>query len=700
MSFAITNESAYRLLVQNVTDYAIYMLTPDGTVSNWNAGAERAKGYKAEEIVGKHFSTFYGAEDRQKGLPQRALATALATGHFEGEGWRYRKDGSRFIANVIIDPIYDEDKVFIGFAKITRDMTLVRKQMDELRAVKENLNLALSHMSQGLCLFNAREQLVLCNTRFYEILDLAPELFQPGATYTDLLWHLYTSTTDDPISVANRIRDTRTTHFDRLGNSDQIITVEEAWKGRNLSVHHRRLPDGGWVSTLEDVTDKKIIESRIIHLASHDTLTELSNRLSFRDQVERRLAKSSTCALLYMDLDRFKPVNDMLGHAAGDHVLQVVAERIGVQLRKSDVGARLGGDEFAILLSDCSNELDASAVALRLIREISSPIHIEDVEVTVGISIGLVFAPLHGTDVDILLRNADLALYAAKQAGRGCYKTYQEGMESQLEQRSSLERDLRAALNRNEFHLHYQPVLNVQTDKVTSFEALLRWDSPTRGNVPPPEFIPFAEEIGFMTEIGDWVLRTACAEASKWDNDVCISVNLSPTQFCMPDLLGSISSILEETGLPPHRLELEITETSMIDDVPHAHGVLSALRKKGIQIALDDFGTGYSSLSFLRKLPFTRIKIDKSFVQDIDRNPGALAIIKAVTSLCNGLGVAATAEGVETAGQMAILRSEGCSEVQGYLISRPTAPEAARAWLSDYEDNAPNRAALTLAARA
>ena len=544
-------ERNFRFLVQGVTDHAIYMLAPDGTVSNWNAGAERAKGYRAEEIVGQHFSRFYTPDDRAHGLPERALAEARTRGKYQGEGWRVRKDGSSFWAHVTLESIFDDEGKQIGFAKITRDLTESRRQMEEVRTVKENLDLALSNMSQGLCLFDQREQLVLCNARFGEILGLEPGALHPGSTYVDLLSLLHRSPSADPDLIARRVHDDRVRHLEHLRSSTGEIASEEVWKDRTVAIKHRRVVEGGWVSTVEDVTERKRIEQKINHLAHHDSLTELPNRASFRKNVETCSRAGIPCALLYLDLDRFKPINDTLGHPAGDRVLRVVAERINAQLRKNDVGSRLGGDEFAILLVGCDSESDAVGVADRLIREIARPIPLGDIEVNVGLSIGIAYQFGSSIDSDLLLRNADLALYAAKQAGRGCRREYELGMEDQLKERCDLERDLREAISRNEFFLHYQPVVDVERNVVTGFEALLRWNSPTRGIVAPIDFIPFAEGIGLMPEIGDWVLRTACHEAASWNNHICISVNLSPTQFTVPDLVGRIAEALHQAQPRP-----------------------------------------------------------------------------------------------------------------------------------------------------
>ncbi len=680
------SDTMYRVFVQGVTDYAICMVDPDGIVVNWNAGAERIKGYRAEEIVGRHFSCFYTEEDRAAGLPQRILDQALTAKKGESEGWRLRRDGSRFWAHVVIDPIYDETGRLIGFAKITKDLSLRKRQADRLQQLADNLDLALANMSQGLLLFDAGEQLVLCNVRLQEILDIDPAVLQPGATLTQILWAVYADPAVPHEYTDETVCRAREKLLADLADARDIVTRELPWRGRVIQVSHRALPAGGFVTTVDDVTERRAIEDRIRHLARHDTLTELPNRMTFRERLERVLQQgdaASPCAVLYIDLDRFKPVNDTLGHQVGDLVLQVVAERIRAQLRPDDVEARLGGDEFAVLMGGCT-ELQAAGLADRLIRAISCPISVKGLQVQVGACVGIAYAPLHGHDPDLLLRNADLALYRAKSAGRGCHRVYEPGMEQVVQQRRDLESDLRAALANQQFSLHYQPIVDTNHNTITGFEALLRWQSPTRGMVAPLDFIPFAEEIGFMSELGHWVLETACREAASWPSPLKISVNLSPKQFRQADLIDHITATLQRTGLSADRLELEITETAMIDDVRSATKILEQLRALGILIAMDDFGTGYSSLSFLRTLPFTRIKIDRSFVQDVESKPEALAIIRAVSLLCESLGVAATAEGVETERQAEILRAEGCPELQGFLISRPCPASEVQGWIASY----------------
>jgi len=681
---SLNADSVERLFVQRIKDYAIYLLSPQGIVSNWNAGAERFKGYRAEEIIGQHFSRFYTDADREINLPQRALFRALEEGKFEGEGWRVRKDGSTFWAHVLIDPIRNDDGTLIGFAKITRDMTEWKKQADLAQAVRDNLDLALANMSQGLCLFDADQRLVLANERFYQIFGLKHAEAGLGSTLTEILWALYADPSVSTETTALMVARKHAEYMDRLSRLGEITMTEIVRHNRIISLSHRTLHTGGWVTTMDDITERREIEQRIVHMAHHDSLTALPNRATFQLRIEEAFRTGHPFAVLYLDLDRFKPINDTLGHAVGDEVLKEAALRIRAQLRKVDVSARLGGDEFAILVADCFSEQDAYGVAERVIRDLQRPFLIDDAEVSLGVSIGVAFADQTSHDADLLLRNADLALYAAKQSGRSCHRSYVSGMEEALERRRLLETDLRRAVANEEFQLHYQPVVNIVEGKVTSFEALLRWRSATRGNVPPGDFIPFAEELGLMPEIGEWVLRTACREAREWGPGIGLSVNVSVAQLRTIDLPERVAAIMSETGFSADRLELEITETAMILDIESTTNVLERLSNMGIQIALDDFGTGYSSLSFLRTLPFTRIKIDRSFIQDLGSRVESTEIVRAVSRLCESLGVATTSEGVETEEQMAILRAEGCTEIQGYLISKPRPAAEVTEWLAEF----------------
>lgn len=666
----LSDDTMYRVLVQGVMEYAIYMLDPDGTVLNWNEGAKRAKGYEAHEIVGKHFSVFYSADDRTAGTPDQVLETARATGRFEGKGWRVREDGSRFWAHVVIDAIRASDGTIIGFAKITRDLTEVNRQADELATVSHSLDLALSHMSQGLIMFDADEKLVLCNDRWRALFGLRDSDAPTGTTFADLIRVVLTNggrTISEPI--IDRIRQKRLRKIAGTTTSEEIRFAD-----RTLLMNYGAIPNGGWVTTVDDITRRRAIEDRIRHLAHHDSLTDLPNRMVVHDTIRAILqerSRDSCCALLYLDLDRFKPVNDSFGHAAGDVVLRTIANRIKSELRNGDVAGRLGGDEFVIVIPDCTGPRSAVALASRLILAVGEPIVMGNSVTTVGASIGIAVAPPSQFDADVLLHNADLALYRAKATGRNRAVVYDPGIERHLNNRRQLERDLRQALADQRFNLHYQPIVDLEERSIVGFEALLRWDRPDHGPVSPADFVPFAEEIGLMAEIDEWVIERACADATAWENRFTISVNLSPVSMRKPDLTDRIATILSTTGLPADRLEIEITETAAIYDLDAAREILNTLRTMGVQIALDDFGTGHSSLGMVRTLPFTRIKIDRSFVQDMEQNPQAAVVVRAICGICRGLNVRATAEGVETLSQARQLLLEGCKDFQGYLLSRP-----------------------------
>ncbi|MDQ0326316.1 diguanylate cyclase (GGDEF)-like protein/PAS domain S-box-containing protein [Rhodopseudomonas julia] len=432
-----------------------------------------------------------------------------------------------------------------------------------------------------------------------------------------------------------------------------------------------------------DVTERRKAEARVEHMAHHDALTDLPNRLLFRTRLEADLVRArrteGALAVLCLDLDHFKGVNDTLGHPIGDKLLQAVAERFNRTLRETDFVARLGGDEFAIIQADLDDPSDASGLAGRLIEAIEKPFDIDGHQVAVGTSIGIAFSPLDGCEADTLLKNADMALYRAKADGRSTFRFFEPGMDARLQARRALELDLRKALVNQEFELYYQPLLNVATRRVTGFEALLRWPHPERGMIPPDAFIPVAEEIGLIVPIGEWVLRQACAEAAGWPEMIKIAVNLSPVQFKNKRLVETVVEVLQETGLDPARLELEITESVLLHGSAGNVAVLQELKDLGIRISMDDFGTGYSSLSYLQKFPFDKLKIDQSFVRELSDRPEAMAIIRAVTGLGRSLQMLTTAEGVETPEQLERLSREGCTEVQGYLFSEPRpASELAR----------------------
>ena len=450
--------------------------------------------------------------------------------------------------------------------------------------------------------------------------------------------------------------------------------VERLTDGRSIAITHRPMPDGGFVATFEDITERLLAEERIRHLARHDALTGLLNRVAFYEQIETvlsHLRRSETMAVLSLDLDHFKSVNDTLGHPIGDLLLQAAAERMRSCVRDEDIVARLGGDEFAIVQVPSAQPSSITSLATRLIEVIGAPYDLGGHQVVVGVSVGVTVAPGEGTEPDVLMKNADLALYRAKADGGGIYRFFEIGMDARMQARRILELDLRKAIVNGEFELFYQPIIDVETGAITSCEALIRWNHPERGVIAPMDFIPVAEETGLIVPLGEWVVRQACAEAARWPKHVTVAVNLSPAQFKSRNLVPTVISALATSGLSAGRLELEITELVLMQENEGAVATLHQLRDLGIRIAMDDFGTGYSSLGYLRSFPFDRIKIDQSFIRDLPGKEDSLAIVRAVVGLSSSLGIKTTAEGVETKEQLASLTSEGCNEFQGFLFSQP-----------------------------
>jgi diguanylate cyclase (GGDEF)-like protein/PAS domain S-box-containing protein len=442
------------------------------------------------------------------------------------------------------------------------------------------------------------------------------------------------------------------------------------------------------VSVCDDITDQRANEARIVHLAGHDGLTGLPNRVLFHDRLSRILHRkeiAAKVAVLCVDLDRFKTVNDTLGHSVGDALLKSVAERLTDCCREGDTVARLGGDEFAVIQHNVEGPESSALLAQRIVEAMGRVFEAEGHQLVVGASVGIALAAAtEGLIAETLLKNADMAMYRAKAEGRGAFRFFEPEMDARLQERRRLELDLRRALVAGEFTLHYQPLLNVADDRISGCEALIRWRHPTRGTVMPNDFIPLTEEIGLIVPLGEWIIRQACADAVRLPGDMKMAVNLSPAQFRSPRLVPTVVHALASSGLPAQRLELEITESVLLDDTSANLRVLHELRALGVRICMDDFGTGYSSLSYLRSFPFDKIKIDRSFVADLSEDKDANAIVKAVAGLGHSLGMMTTAEGVETIAQLDMLRGEGCTEAQGYLISRPIELNALLALMQDF----------------
>jgi diguanylate cyclase (GGDEF)-like protein len=440
----------------------------------------------------------------------------------------------------------------------------------------------------------------------------------------------------------------------------------------------------GSVVICTDLSDRRRAEARIQHMAHHDWLTGLANRALFRERLNAALQDAPQeneapdqvrFAVLCVDLDRFKAINDTLGHAAGDSLLQLVAARLQTLVREGDTVARIGGDEFTLLQLGINDTGQATALAERLIHELGQPYRLAGREMQIGASVGIVLAPLHGRDLDTILSFGDVALYQAKSQGRGRFSLFAPEMNDLQRERAELEGELRRAVTEGALHVHFQPQFDFQTGRVVGAEALLRWKHPTRGPVPPSEFIPIAEEIGLITQLGGWVLATACREAAAWPDDIRVAVNVSPAQFHAGGLVATVRAVLAESGLAPHRLELEITEGVLLRDSDLTRTALLDLKALGVRISLDDFGTGYSSLSYLRRMPLDKIKVDRSFVMALGHDPAAHALVRSIIGLATVLGLETNAEGVETKGQANMLREEGCQEAQGFFFGHPVPAE-------------------------
>jgi diguanylate cyclase (GGDEF)-like protein len=530
-------------------------------------------------------------------------------------------------------------------------------------------------MSQGLCMLDSEFRVIVCNKRYIDMYGLSPQVVQPGVSLREIMEHSC-ALGNHPGITAQKLYES---YVDKIRNGASTMHRHLA-DGRIIKLNHSPMEQGGWLVTYEDITERHKTEARVAHMAQHDALTDLPNRALFRERMTAGLAQvemqGTAMAVLCIDLDNFKTVNDRLGHAIGDQLLRWVADRLRECVGPDDTVARLGGDEFAVLQCGLQPQ-SAERLARRLVDIIGRPPLFDNQLVHSGISVGVAIAPLDGLDADHLMKSADLALYRAKANGRNGYEFFRSEMEQHARLRHSLETDLRGALEAGEFHLAYQPQLRLETGELTGFEALLRWTSAKRGPIGPAEFIPVAEETGLIVPLGEWVLRTACAEAAKWPDQIRIAVNLSPMQFRARGLASMITSALAATSLAPHRLELEVTESALLEDDAATIAILHQLRALGIRVSMDDFGVGYSSLSYLRKFPFDKIKIDRSFVGTLGESSESKAIVRTIASLGENLGMETTAEGIETAEQLDLVRQAGCTEAQGYYFSRPCGAEDA-----------------------
>jgi diguanylate cyclase (GGDEF)-like protein len=557
--------------------------------------------------------------------------------------------------------------IFYGAA---RERKLMQTTVS-LKRTNDMFESALANLPVGLSIYDNVQRLAICNDRYAEMYCLNAEQTKPGTPILDIF---------NARIVAGSAPKNTQEYVERGMRNARNQTAryfdEPLADGRIIGINLGLIPGGGWIAVHQDITAQRQAEAEIIQLAHYDPLTGLANRTLLLRHIGNATttcrALGAAFAVHILDLDRFKEVNDTLGHACGDQLLAAVAQRLQAVVGSEDIVARLGGDEFAILQSLPSGSIsDTGVLANRILDAIASPFELGDHKINVETSIGIAAAPGHGDEAEQLLKNADLALYRAKSAGRNTYRIFQPEMELAARERHAMQADLRKAVTGNEFELYYQPVISADSQKICGVEALVRWRHPTRGLVPPDQFIPLAEETGLIAALGEWVLRKACFDAVTWPAQLKIAVNLSSVQFRKSDLADIVANALKESGLPPTRLELEVTESVLLQNSEENIGMLHQFRERGILVALDDFGTGYSSLSYLLSFPFDKIKIDRSFVASLGTRPESAAIVSAITGIARNMGIVTTAEGVETQAQMTMLRAAGCSQMQGYLFGRP-----------------------------
>ncbi|CAO4184373.1 putative bifunctional diguanylate cyclase/phosphodiesterase [Methylorubrum populi] len=650
-----------------------------------SVGAERVLGRAPESMIGLTQAAFASEEDAEASAALTAYREALATRTgFRELTFVYRHpDGAPRWFEISGRPHVSPEGTFLGYRGVGSDVSeryLTRRALIEAHAQLSEQNrrfdAALENMSQGLCMFDADHRLLVWNRRYLDIFALPETVLRIGMSQRAVIETLVALKRYKPGATVDSVCEGTRTSL--LGGGPKSVLRELA-DGRVIAVTHRPMAGGGWVATFEDITERRRNEARIIHMARHDGLTDLPNRTALREigseWIEAlRASEGGRLAVLCLDLDRFKPVNDSFGHAVGDALLRAVSERLRAHLRGRDVVARLGGDEFAVL-SRVEDAAGAMALAERLIDVVGAPYLLDGITAEIGMSVGIALAASEeergGLDIERLLKEADLALYEAKAGGRGTCRVFEPQMDEAVRERLHLERELREALQAGRFELHYQPLVDLSDNRITGMEALVRWRHPERGLVSPALFVPLAEETGLIVPLGEWVLRQACRDAAGWPDGISVAVNVSPIQLRHRGFVQSVLAALATSGLVATRLELEITESVLLDDTETNLETLHTLRKLGVRISMDDFGTGYSSISYLRRFPFDKIKIDRSFVRDCAAQSEAGAIIRAIVSLGASLGITTLVEGVETEPQLATVRAEGAQEVQGYLFSPP-----------------------------
>lgn len=717
---SVRSEELFRLLVENVRHYAIFTINVKGQFVSWNPGVARLLGYEEAEFIGQQFSLIFSSEDVEQGAPAKEMQRAALEGRAEDQRWHVRKDGTSFWANGLLMPLKDKSGRLRGFAKVMRDDTESKQAADELRAAHNELEQRVKERTaelkqvvqalteQSLERERAIEELRKSEERFRLLVEGVRDyaIFMTDADGLIISWNPGVKRIlgyeekefiGQPISIIFTSEDQAA----KVHEAQMKMAATEGW-AEDEQWHVRRdgsrfwtsgvveaLADDkgnlrGFVKVMRDITERKRTEERITHDALHDALTGLPNRVYLMEHLRRVIARARRhedyCfAVLFLDLDRFKIINDSLGHLIGDKLLVAVARKLEHTLRPEDVVARLGGDEFTILLDGINGLVDAELVAERIHREFKQPFHLDGHEVFTTACFGIAISTQTYNSPEEVLRDADTAMYRAKTHGSGRHEVFDSSMHVHVKELLRMETDLRRAVKHNEFILYYQPFLSLTTNGIVGFEALVRWQHPERGLIAPSEFIPLAEETGLILPIGRWVLMEACRRMREWHErlraDLTINVNLSGKQFAQHDLVEQIKSTLRQTGLDASFLNLEITESGVMDKAQSAIAKLEGLRAIGCKLHVDDFGTGYSSLSYLHRFPVDVLKIDRSFISRMNTSGASenenSEIVLTIIQLAHNLGMEVLAEGVETSEQSERLRAFGCDYAQGYFYSQP-----------------------------
>ena len=661
-------------IVDSAAD-AIISKSLEGVITSWNKGAEQMFGYSAKEAVDRHITLIIPPDRRDE---EATILERVKRGdHIENfETVRFRKDGTQLYISLTVSPVKDGAGRIVGASKVARDITERKRGLEALREAEEKYRAIFDESVVGIFQVAADGRPLRVNRAYAEIHGYdSPEQLLAEVSNVALQIFVDPRRMDElghALDEVGAVRGTEVEVQRRDGTRRFVRANVRAVRDKDGNIALRE-------GTVEDITDRKVAEERVQFLAYYDALTGLPNRSLLQDRLAKALAaarrQENKLALLYLDLDRFKDINDSLGHSVGDLFLQEVAERLKTWAREQDTVARLGGDEFLIMLTHVNDAPDAAVAAERLMDAMTAEFVVQGHPLNIGCSIGISIFPEHGADADHLIKNADAAMYGAKENGRNNFRFFTKEMNAQVLERLTLENSLRLALDRKELFLMYQPQIEIATGRITGLEALLRWQHPELGLVPPDKFIRIAENSGQIIAIGEWVLRTACSQSRRWQDAglsaVTVAVNVSAVQFRQEGFCELIRRVLDETGLAPQCLELELTESLLLANADVTFSVIQELKAIGLSVAIDDFGTGYSSFNYLRQFRVSKIKIDRSFIKDVALNPDDAAITSAIISMAKSLKLKVIAEGVENEAQMSFLRTHQCDEIQGYYFSKP-----------------------------